>query len=66
MEVVQLFIILFLGYLFIMVYKTVTTKGYDTGWAILAMVISMIISPIIVLLICLYLLPDTDNHTWDD
>lgn len=63
--IVDLFIIGMLIYLFIAVYATVTSKGYGAGWAIMATIISMLVSPLIVLLVCMFLLPEKDSQTQD-
>ena len=65
MELVTLLTFALLIGLFIAVYSTVITKGYGAGWAVVAVIISMAISPVIVFLICLYIVPDRPNHTWN-
>lgn len=61
MEVVRLFTILFVIGLFIMVYVSIKDKGHGIGWALFATGISMLISPVVVLIICMYFIPDADE-----
>lgn len=58
MILVQFFTLLILIGLFGAVYVTVYDRGYGVGWALFAVAISMAVSPIIVLLICMVILPN--------
>jgi antibiotic biosynthesis monooxygenase (ABM) superfamily enzyme len=62
MEVIRLMTLIFVIGLFIMVYVTIKDKGYGVGWALFATAISMLISPVIVLIICMYFIPDADDE----
>jgi len=66
MEVVRLFTILLVIGLFIMVYVTIKDKGYSSGWAILAVGISMLISPVLILIICMHFIPHADEKIKKD
>jgi hypothetical protein len=58
---IELVVLGVLLYLFILVYAAVKDKGYNTISAILAMIVSILASPLIVLLFCMYILPSKTN-----
>lgn len=63
--IIQGFMLVFLICIFISVYAVVTAKGYGSFLGLVAVVISALITPFVVLLLCLFLLPTKKGSEWD-